>query len=157
MRYITFFALGLLTMLVASSCGEDAFTQIVDIELPEHEPRLAIEALMFSENEEINILVSNSRSVLSKEAFFSFFPMPISSSPGPISMGLHLLICRMTEGITHSLVWIGAAADETYALDIQQADYPAISASQRMPEPPEIIEVTVEEDGALSDGFRPTG
>ena len=138
-------------MLVASSCGEDAFTQIVDIELPEHEPRLAIEALMFSENEEIDILVSNSRSVLSKEAF-SVFPDADIQLSGTNLDGTAFTYLPDDGRHYAQLGMDWAAADETYALDIQQADYPAISASQRMPEPPEIIEVTVEEDGALSDG-----
>ncbi|MCR9099273.1 MAG: DUF4249 domain-containing protein [bacterium] len=154
MRYILFFAIGLLTVISFSSCGEDAFTQIVDIELPEHEPRLAVHALAFSESDAFGILVSNSRSVLSNEDF-SVFPDAEIRFSGPNVDGATFSYTP-DDGRHYTVLspeW--AAGEEMYTLDIQQADYPAIRAQQRMPAAPTILDVRVEEEGALSeDGFR---
>lgn len=150
MRYILFFAIGLLIAISFASCGEDAFTQIVDIELPEHEPRLAVHALAFSESEPFGILVSNSRSVLSSEDF-SVFPDAEIQFSGPNVDGA--TFSYTPDNGRHYTVlspdW--AAGEEVYTLDIQQADYPAIRAQQRMPKAPNILDVSVEEEGALSD------
>lgn len=154
MRYIIILALAFLAAFTFSSCGEDAFTQIVDIELPEHEPRLAIQALLFSDNDEVSILVSNSRSVLSKEDF-SVFPDADIRLSGPNASGSEFAYFP-DDGQHYTLLGQDWAADDgEYQLEVQQSDYPAVAAQQRMPKAPAVLEVTVEEDGALSeDGTR---
>lgn len=154
MRYIAFSTFVLLTVLLGTSCGEDAFTQIVDIELPEHEPRLAVHALMFSENDDVSVLVSNSRSVLSKEEF-SVFPDASIQLSGP-NVDDAVFAYTPDDGRHYTLLGEDWAVDEgEYNLEVQQSDYPGASARQRMPKAPSILEVMVEEDGALSeDGTR---
>lgn len=154
MRYIAFFTIGILTILLSSSCGEDAFTQIVDIELPEHEPRLAVHALAFSETDVFGVLVSNSRSVLSEEEF-SVFPDAEIQFSGPNVEGAGFSYTP-DDGRHYTVLDTNWAEDEgLYTLNIDQADYPAVSAQQLMPKAPVVLDVSVVEEGALSeDGER---
>jgi hypothetical protein len=141
-------------LMLSASCGDDPFTQIVDIELPEHESRLAVVNLMYSDEDEAAVLVSNSRSVLSNDPFSDYPDADVALTGG--NLGSPSFSYNSEDGLHRAFLgeeW--ATAGETYQLSVQQARFPMVSATQLMPPLPVIEEASAEEEGAFSeDGER---
>ena len=133
-------------LLMGTACNEESCTQIVEVELPEHDPRLAIHILMFSQDAEAEVLVSNSRSVLSSEAFSVFPDAAVMLS----NVGMPTFEYSGNKGRHYAVLPEGwAVAGRSYTLEVQQEPYPMASSEQTMPDEPKILSAAVEPDGAL--------
>jgi hypothetical protein len=140
----------LLVVILFNACRESAFEQVVKIDIPEHESRLAINTIMLSMDDSISVLVSNSLGILNDEDFSDIRTAEVTL----LKDGLALNPFTYNEDFGYYVNKLPEAlGNETveYRLEVSDANYPLAVATQRMPVLPAIISVTVDRDGTLDD------
>lgn len=139
-------------------CDPGNFSQIVEVDIPEHESRLVLNARFSSLDDELSALVANSLGILDTSAYdipegaavrlfrdgellgggFSFSPDKLKYS---LSLGEPL-----------------GTAQALYRMEVSAPPYGPISAEQRMPAPVPIQSLRFERDGAVDgEGRRADG
>jgi len=137
-------------ILLFGACTEDRFEQIVEIEIPPHEPRLAINAIFLSQQDSLPVLVSNSLGILDTSSFSDIKDASVQLQRGGSPVGAFSYNTR--NGYYTSLLSETLGSDNAeYQLIVEQAEYPTATATQRMPKLPVIDKVELEEDGVLDD------
>lgn len=142
----------LLAILFLSSCKD--FSQIVEIDIPEHEPKLAVTTVIGDTDQRLRALVSNSIGILEERSAFSisnaqvqlfrdgqlFETVPYQSDNQYYEMALQ-----------DSLLSHGS----TFHLEVNGPDYPQVSAVQIMPHRVPISHVEIEPGGTVDfEGYR---
>lgn len=146
--------LSLATILLASSCDEDSFSQTVDIPIPEHEPLPALTLDLRSGDTIANTILDLSRGILEEEdrtfgnktvELYRNDVLLAASDPNSTairSFNLALETPIGTEAATYRLVGM---------ID----GFPEVDATQEMPAQPDFTLVSYEPQGAIDiDGFR---
>jgi hypothetical protein len=140
-------------LLTVFSCGEDFFEQVVEIDLPEHTPALAVTAIFTDVDTSLTVYVSNSVGILEPDQ-----PAIIENATVELFKNDQLL---------HSFDYIGNGLygkigiqplgdnPANYVLKVDAPDYDQISASQSMPQPVPLIDASFEREGTVTpDGDR---
>lgn len=155
LKYI--FLLSAFAVLTFSSCDEGSFSQVVTIEIPEHDPLpvvlLQVEA---GQDRPLSALVSNSKSILDPE---STYKIPEDADlklyrNGNLYADLDYLddVLRYQYFSSESFP---TTAGETWRLEASIPEFNAVSIEQVMPAKAIITDATYEEEGTIdSEGFR---
>lgn len=145
-------------LALLSGCGSDNFSQIVEVDIPEHESRLVLNARVSSLDASLTALVANSLGILDtsgydfpEDAAVRFFRDgeliggDFFFSPGKLKYFLPL-----DEPL--------GTAPALYRMEVSAPGYEAISAEQRMPTTVAIQSLRFERDGAVDgEGRRADG
>lgn len=148
MKYITFLLL-LGYAIAFSSCNENSFSQVVEIDIPPHEPALSVRALFQQNDTLLSLLLTDSKGILEstsleiqKEATVRLFEneqaLPVFSY-NPNSS-------RFTAPIPSGF----EQAESTYRLEISAPNFKTISATQTMPKPVSILAGKYTPNGTFS-------
>jgi hypothetical protein len=148
----------ILSLLVAAmlfnACDEGNFEQIVEIDIPPHESRLAINALFLSNTDSLPILVSNSLGILDTSEFEDIKNASVRLERSGASVGAFSYDNR-TGYYTTKLSEPLGNNPASYTLEVESSQYPMASAVQQMPTAPIIAQVQTEEQGTVDeDGYR---
>jgi hypothetical protein len=147
-KFITFF-LGL--VLLGTAC-EDRFEQVVKVDIPEHEPRLALNAIFFSDDEALSVLVSNSVGILDTNSFQDFKTADVRLLKDGQLLGDFFY--EQGNGYYINTLDVPIGNEEAvYQLEaaVESDGFPTASAVQTMPRLPELGAVTVEKEGTIDD------
>jgi len=141
----------ILVLLVFSSCRDNFFDSIIDVEVSEHEPQLTVTAHLFNGNPQQRIHVNHSTGILESTSI-----QPVKDAIINLYEGDNLLSNfsfwedDRREGLgvylTDSLSFISG---RTYTLKVQSNQYGTIESTQVMPSKVAIKTATFEEDGAI--------
>ncbi len=136
-----------------SSCDEDFFDQVVEVDVPEHTPALAVTANMNNSDTIIWVYVSNSVGILEKED-----PEDIIDATVELYKegSLFQTIPHNERGFyTWDLENPLGDEEIEYELKVSKTGFESVSSTQTMPSQINIVNATYEEEGAISpDGDR---
>jgi len=125
-----------------TSCSEDSFTKIVEVDFAEEDKQLAVVARMNTTADEHQILVSETLSVLENSNNFSSLNNAKISLSTP-DAGIISPSFDNTINL-YSLTEYTFIAGEEYKIEIDHPDYSLMSATITAPSAPEIISLDVE-------------
>jgi len=152
-RFQYLFYLLLLTFL---GCGENFFEQVVEVDLPDHEPALAVTANFSDVDTTLVVYVSNSVGVLEPD-------QPVIVEDATVEFfknGQLLYDFDYNANGLYGVVSIEPLGSDqaNYELKVSAPDFNQVSSTQSMPQPVPIIDAVFEEDGAVTpDGERAHG
>jgi len=140
--------LGLFAVFAFSSC-EDFFEQTVEVDVPEHNPVLAVTANFTDRDSSLRVFVSHTVGILDSER-----PSYISDATVELFKNGELLHTFVYE--TNGSYWmrnITPLGNEIakYTLKISAPNYESVEAIQTMPTVAELTSVSYEEDGTLDE------
>lgn len=132
------------------SCSEDFFDSVVEVDIPEHTPILAVTSYIGDQDSFIQVYVGSTVGVLENEE-----PKVISAAkvellkngtllhdvPYDENFGFHTL---------RDITPLGNG-DAEYTLRVSATGFESVEAVQRMPQPVAITEIEFEEDGIIDD------
>lgn len=134
-----------------SSCDEDAFSQVVDIEIPEHQSSIVLNGFWFSQDTAVSLLVTNSLSILDNEDY---------TIPEDAAVKLYKNDQLVGQLDFDELAYYYLTLDDslgtemaTYKIEASFGDYKPVTVEQTMPGLVTIKEASFEADGT----FDPTG
>lgn len=137
-------------LILFSSCDGDSFSQIAEIDLPEHEPRIAVYSEL-GNNSPNTMSLFPSRSILSLDS-----SEPITDATVEITRQGENLIQSILLDMYELFYTVELNDDflpgDVIDLKISHPDYETIEASQTIPAPGKIKELKFEEDGAIVEG-----
>ncbi|PHN01285.1 DUF4249 domain-containing protein [Flavilitoribacter nigricans] len=142
----------ILVIISQYSCKD--FSQIVEIDIPEHEPKLATLLTATSLDSALNVLVSNSLGILESRDTQPIKDARVSllRNGHPIAEGIYREGTYYYELFTNAPLGTAAA---TYRLEMSAPDFPPIYAEQKMPAAVPILSARIELDGTIdAEGRR---
>ncbi|HMQ47909.1 MAG TPA: DUF4249 domain-containing protein [Saprospiraceae bacterium] len=147
------FVSAILSLLAFSACDEDSFSQVVEVDIPEHESKLVFNALVNSSDTTISVLLSSSQGILSDPLYSVFANGQVRLlKDGVLVENLSFDADNSLKFITNGVLELGQGL---YRLEAEVDGYPAIAAEQEMPKPVEINKAIYEPRGAITpDGDR---
>ena len=160
--YILFIAFG-----IAFSACEDRFTQVVEIEIPDHEPKLVAYCFIDTNNDSVFVEVSKSQQIM-QDIDPYILNAEIQLSDGSQLISDQFELTKHFTGIDYSTPQMDSifaynyvtktgtffSTGTEYMLDIKAPGLPSITASCTIPGPVEISSVEVQKDGIIDpDGF----
>lgn len=152
LKILTAFVLPVFMIFGLTSCDEDTFSQVVEIEIPEHRSAVVLNGFWFSQDSLLDMLVSNSLSILDNADFTIAQDADVKLYKNGNLLGnltLNQEIFKYQMILNESLGTEGA----TYKIEAVFGDYEPVSVEQTMPERVEIKEAKYQVEGA----FDPTG
>ena len=144
-----------LLLTVASGCGENFFNQIVEIDIPEHEPVLAVTAHFKAQDTTLTVFLSRSAGVLDpvildtvriEDAEITVLRdgAPWQTVPAVGGGQFHLVLGETIGDAPH-----------TYTLRVAATGYEPVEAYQTMPSPVSILNAEYKVGGGISpDGEK---
>jgi len=155
LKYI--FILSAFTLLIFQSCDEDSFSQVVVIDIPEHESKPVIKLQLEANNDRsLSVLVSNSKGLLDPESDYKVPSDAIVQlyKNGELlsQLSYNAQVAQYTDS---NFDPISDIAGDTYLLEAKLEGYDKVSATQKMPPKPIITNATYEIEGTIdSEGYR---
>lgn len=154
MKFNIFFSsLLLLSIFVLASCGEDKFSQVVEIDLPEHEPVLSVAAEFSNVDTQLQVVVGRTWPTIDR-------PENASVENATIKLYKNGSLFKVIENDTNFFdgfydVDLGAdgplAPDgAVYRLEVAAPGFDTVFAEQKMPSLVEITKGTYEPQGIVS-------
>lgn len=142
----------LLAILFLSSCKD--FSQIVEIDIPEHESKLAVTTVIGDTDRELRVLVSNSIGIRDERSDFS-----VSNAQVQLFRDGQLFesLPYQPDNQYYEIVLQDSVLSHgsTFHLEASTPDYPRVSAVQIMPHPVSISKVEIELGGTVDfEGYR---
>jgi hypothetical protein len=150
-KYILFFICSTIAIVNFSSCDEDTFSQVVDIEIPEHKSSIVLNGIWSSQDTFLSLIVSNSLSILDNEDY----TVPNDAEVKLYKNEALLGDFAFDDFSRYFLELDDVLSDEvaTYKIEASFGDYEPVSVEQTMPR-----NVTIENAHFEADGtFDPTG
>lgn len=151
--YIVGYFLGA-ALFCFSSCDPDNFSQVVEIEIPEHQSKLAVRGIFNQSDTLLEVFVSNSLSILANEDFLIKDNAIVSLFENDqllYSLPFNDFDRKYQYRPTTAFGQTGAL----YRLEVSTAGYPSIKATQQMPGAVPILSAKVKSGGAItSDGEK---
>lgn len=147
MQKLLYIALMLSLIGLASSCGEDSFTQVVEVDLPDHESAIAINALFSDLDTSLQMLVSNSLGILDTATHASMKDASVNLYKDDAmwqSFQFNPTNYRFETSLMQPL------EKGIYRLEVEAEGYKAVMAEQEMPTAVPLVKVEINEDGAIS-------
>lgn len=153
---IFFFTIAILTLSLGS-CDENSFSQVVTIDVPEHDPRPVLNLQVEARQEGIlSALVTNSKGILDPE---STYQIPTDAEVTLYRNGEVFANLEFSEFDQRYLAAINEPfpnqAGDTYLLEANTPTFGLVQVSQVMPVVPKIKKATYEIEGTIDpSGFR---
>lgn len=136
--------------LLFTACDPDNFSQVVDIDIPEHDPKLVLNARFDDQAHSLSVLLSNSLGILDT-AQYSLFPQAtVRLFADDVLAGEFQFDPNASKFITLLDVPLSNSGG-LYRLEASTPGFGPVFAEQRMPVPVEIESVVLERDGAVSE------
>ena len=150
---ITKFLVLALILVLSSNCSEDFFDQVVEVEVPEHTPSLAVTCFIADSDSVLRVFVSNTLGILDNSSFSEIPDATVELyKDGDL---LYTLPYRDENFYELQDITPLGISNATYTLRVSAPGYDPVEATQQMPQPVPIQNVTFEADGALTiDGDR---
>ncbi len=143
----------LLPLLLLTSCDEDFFEQIVEVDVPEHTPTLAVSCYLNAADTVINVFVTSTVGILVNED-----PPEVTDAEVRLLKDGNLLYEIPYFGNSvYQLNNITPLGDENavYTLEVSAPNFESITAKQRMPQSVPISNAEFEAEGTITeDGDR---
>ena len=144
-----------LALLLWSSCDEDSFSQIVEIEIPEHESRPVLKMQLMAGEDNPQTLLSLSKGILDDEEF----ELPEDARVTLFQDGAELAQLEYYDDLYKYEAFldegIPSTAGVNYRLEAEVPGFETVFADQVMPAVPNVPKVTWEREGAITpDGDR---
>jgi hypothetical protein len=143
--------------LFASSCDENSFSQVVTIEVPEHDPLPVLNLQIEADQEGVlNALVTNSKGILDPESTYQLPPDAevILYRNGEVFANLEFsefdqrYLAVLNEPFPNE-------AGDTYLLEAKLPAFEVVQVSQAMPVIPKVKKATYEVEGTIDpEGYR---
>ena len=151
-KYIFLFLGAAASVLNFSGCDEDTFSQVVEIEIPEHKESIVLNGLWTSQDSTLELLVSNSLSILDN----ADYTIPDDADVKLFKDGAlwnNLILSEAT--FKYSLALDSPLGNElaTYRIEAGFGTYDPVFVEQTMPGTVLIKEASYEQDGTID----PTG
>lgn len=150
-RKIVNIKIAILAAMLLTACDPENFSQVVEVEIPEHEPKLVLNARFDSRAQGLDALVSNSLGILDT-AQYSVFP------EASVRLYIDGALFKDFQFEPEKALFF-ASLDEPlgnqaglYRLEASAPGLGSVYAEQRMPRQVEIASVKVEKEGAVSEG-----
>ncbi|MCB9277690.1 MAG: DUF4249 domain-containing protein [Lewinellaceae bacterium] len=146
-----------LLVLIHTGCNEDSFSQVVEIDIPQHQPLTVLNGHFSTSDKTFSLLVSSSRGILDTAAF----GLPKNAAVTLLKDGVPVTDFSWKEEsfkyASTSFTGFGQTG-ALYRLEVSVPGMPPAYAEQTMPAPVEIQRAEVKPDGAISaDGDRVDG
>lgn len=149
-----------LSTVFLHSCDEDSFSQVVTIDIPEHEPRPVVKLQThFNDERPLDVLISNSKGILD--------PDSITKVPTDAEVKLYKNDELLTDFVYfangHKYVtgaggaeeYITDLAGDVYRLEAKIPGYETVNVEQIMPAKPKLLSASYEVEGTIDeDGYR---
>ncbi len=132
--------------LSLSSCDENRFSQVVDVEIPEHEPRIAVSADYDPSSNDFIIGVYESQSILSQEesSFITNASIQLTSN------GTDILAETVEDfGLYYGTISTHPAPGEEIELLVSADGLATVSAKQTIPSVPDLGKIEYTVDGTV--------
>lgn len=144
-------------VFLLTGCDPGSFSQIVDVDIPEHESRLVLNARFSSDHATLSALVANSLGILDtssydipEEAVVRLFREEEMIGDFAFEPGQLKYFAELPEPL--------GALPARYRMEVSAPGYEPISAEQRMPLPVPIQSLRFERNGAIDgEGRRADG
>ncbi|MCB0652990.1 MAG: DUF4249 domain-containing protein [Saprospiraceae bacterium] len=152
LNILTAFVLPGFMILGLTACDEDTFSQVVEVEIPEHRSAVVLNGFWFSQDSLLDMLVSNSLSILDNSDFTVPQDADVKLYKNGNLLGnltLNQEIFKYQMPLNESLGAEGA----TYKIEAVFGDLEPVSVEQTMPGLVEIKEAKYQPEGT----FDPTG
>jgi hypothetical protein len=148
-----FLLLALSTLL--SACGEDFFSQTVEIDPPAYERQIAIHLFGSTLDTALNFTLSRNFGILENtpDSLFFIKNAMLEILEDGVSR-LRIVPQRFFSSSSSAVAWQPTGPDffkagKTYDLRVSHPEYPSVSATQRMPNPPQVDSVRIRPGGSL--------
>lgn len=142
-----------LCLLISTQYSCKDFSQIVEIDIPEHEPKLVTLLTATSLDSAFQVLVSNSLGILESRDTQAIEDARVSllRDGHPIAEGIYREGTYYYELLTDAPLGTDEA---TYRLEISAPNFPPIYAEQKMPAAVPILSAEIELDGTIDGEGR---
>ena len=145
----------LLSLIALSSCGEDFFNQVVDIDIPEHEPLLAVSGHFRAQDTTLTVFVSRSAGILDP---VNFDTLEVAGATVEVLKDGEAFQTLPNVGSGYFRLnledQLGAGL-HTYSLEVRAPGYGEAKAWQTMPAPVPIQDAVYEAEGGIDpDGNK---
>lgn len=152
MKKLLYIALMLSLYCFNTACDEDSFTQVVEVEIPDHESAIAVNALFSDMDTSLQMLVSNSLGILDPATHSTMKEATVKLYEG------NALIREFQfneNNYRFEAPMIQPSQGSVYRIEVDAPNYKSVFAEQEMPVVVEILDVEVTKDGGISgDGDR---
>ncbi|MCB9263943.1 MAG: DUF4249 domain-containing protein [Lewinellaceae bacterium] len=141
-----------------SGCDTDNFSQVVDVDIPEHESRLVLNARFSSLDTGVSALVTNSLGILDTSAYDIPEAATVQLFRGGELLGGDFYFSPEKLKYFYSFTEPLGPAPALYRMEVSAPGYDPVFAEQRMPVPVPITSLRFERDGAIDgEGRRADG
>ncbi len=141
---IPFFCL----IILASSCDEDTFTSVVEIEIPEHTPLPAVACQFKAGDTYIEVLVSKSQQITGNPDFEILDNAEVRIFKND-NLWQTIAYFEQSKKYIQSSINPIPADGATYRLEVAVPGFETVTATQVMPAAPTIQNLTFTEDGGI--------
>ncbi|MCB0557591.1 MAG: DUF4249 domain-containing protein [Lewinellaceae bacterium] len=146
------------SLFLLAGCDSDRFSQVVEVEIPEHESRLVLNARFSSLDTGVTALVANSLGILDTSAYDIPEDAAVRLFRDGEWVGGDFFFLPDKLKYFLSLDEPLGTAPRLYRMEVSAPGYEPISAEQVMPVPASIQSLRVERDGAIDgEGRRADG
>ncbi|MEZ4987672.1 MAG: DUF4249 domain-containing protein [Saprospiraceae bacterium] len=152
-----YFALLLIaSSLYLQSCDEDFFSQVVEVELPEHQSLPAIFSEMQAGDSFLSVLVSNSKSILEADTAYQLPEDAVVNLYQNDALLTTLNFDTDTKQYTAMLPTpLSGQTSNAFRLEVSVPGFETVEAIQQMPQQPRITNAVYELEGTIdTEGYR---
>lgn len=141
----------LLALLITqTACDEDSFSQVVEIEIPEHESSIVLNGVWSSQDITLRLLVSSSLGIIGSTEF-TYPQDAIVQLYKDGNLTGDLVFNPQNKLYELAFNDILGEEESTYKIEAQFGNLKAVSAEQEMPPKVEIKSVEYEKEGAIGE------
>ncbi|MCB0564433.1 MAG: DUF4249 domain-containing protein [Phaeodactylibacter sp.] len=143
-----------LFLFLFTGCDSDNFSQIVEVDIPEHESRLVLNARVSSLDTGVTALVANSLGILDTSAYYIPEDATVRLFRDGELLGNDFSFMQPKLKYFLALDEPLGTAPALYQMEVSAPGYDPISAEQYMPVPTPIHSLKFERNGAIDDEGR---
>ena len=150
-RHIGGLCLAVISLLAINSCTEDAFEQVVEIDLPEHKKQLAVTAEFLADDTVLFAVVSHSLGLLDTSGYDLLDQANVVLKKDGSTIGAFSFDSLSGKYKLPLSQPLGAGGGAQYTFEVSAEGFEDVRAEQTMPNRVPITDVTFTEDGAITE------
>lgn len=135
-------------LFTSTGCDEDSFSQVVEVEVPEHKSSIVLNGIWNSQDTLLQLVVSNSLSILDDDEFTVPQDADVKLFKDNTLLG-NLAFNQQTFKYEYALDTPLGSSVATYRIEAAFDDYDPVSVEQEMPGTVELTEVKYEKEGTI--------
>lgn len=149
MNKLTYIFSFFILLVLATACDEDQFTNVVEIDIPEHTPLPAVSASFNNQDTSIQVFVSKSQAITGNAEFEVVKDADVRIFKNGTLWQEPTFVDTLNKYSTANLPAIGND-NATYRLEVDVPGFETVSASQIMPSSVSISDLNVVENGTIN-------